>query len=445
MRKEAIMDFNKVSKLLTREMLKSVLPYFCLILAALYLTYKFIDPAPPTKIVISTGSKESIYSSYASIYREYLKADGISLEIRESKGDIHNLELLKDDKSGVDIAFVQDGIANSEGAGSLLSLGSLYYEPLWIFCRCKHTISHLSDLKGKTIAIGKEGDGTQYLASRLLKASGVNAQNSKFVYIAGEEAVMAIRSGSVDISIFVDTPDSAFIRDILNDHSIQLVSINEAEAFTKQFSYLHHLILPEGSIDLEHDIPASDVHLLAPTVSLIVKSKLHPALSYLMLKTVSKVHGGTGMFNKSNEFPSYKYTDFPLSDQASNFYKSGLPFVDKYLPFWAANFVNRILIIFIPVLAVLIPITKIIPTVYTWLIKMKLFRYYGELRFLETNLRKESDIKDYRQYIDELNNIDERVRGLKLPVTFSQHLYELRGNIEFVRNTLEKLESASKD
>jgi len=437
-------SYTRLTSILNLELLKASLPSIVFILIALAIGIKYIDPAPPKKIVIATDIPGSDYASFAYLYREYLKKEGIILEIHQSKGDVENLQLLKDENSGVDMAFIQDGIANKEGAGTLLSLGSLYYDPVWIFCRCKNQVSHLSELKGMKIAVGKAGGGSHVISTSILEASGVNDKNSTIIPSGEDEAEQAILKGKVDVAILVDVPTSPYIREILDDESIQLVNLDEAEAFTRQYRYLHHLALPEGSINLERNIPSHDVQLLSPVVTLVTRGDVHPALIYLMLKTISQVHGGWGTLNKENEFPSDKDTDFPLSDQAASFYKSGLPFLDKYLPFWAATFVNRTLIIIVPLLAILIPLTKIIPTVYIWLIKMKLFRYYGELRFLETQLRESTQEKNHQEFLQMLNEIEEKVNELKLPVSFSQHIYELRSHIELVRTKLIRLDGLIK-
>jgi uncharacterized protein len=424
------------SDFFNRELLEATLPSVLLILVALVLAYKFIDPAPPRKIVISTGSPELNYSAFASIYRVYLNKEGITLESRTSPGDVENLKRLKDPDSGVDLAFIQDGIASSEGAGSLLSLGSLYYEPVWIFCKCKKEISNLSSLKGKRIAVGREGEGARTLSMALLNASGIDEKKATLVSIGGEDSANAILKGKVDAVILVDVPDSPIIKKILDDRSIRLVSLSDAEAFTRQFSYLHHLVLPEGSLNIERNIPSHDVDLLAPTATLVAKESLHPALAYLMLKVISQVHGGAGTLHKKGEFPAAKDSDFPLASQAEIFYKSGPPFIDRYLPFWAATFVNRTLIILLPLLALIIPLTKIIPSIYSWMVKRKLYRYYGELRFIETQLTPDDQAN--HQYLEKLNEIEEAVRRVKLPVTFSQYAYELRSHIQLVRSKVQR-------
>lgn len=427
---------NKFTSIFTREMLEATLPSVLLICLALFFAYKFIDPAPPRKIVIATGESDLNYNAFAAIYGVYLQKEGITLTLRKTSGDTENLRLLKDAESDVDIAFIQDGVAHSEGAGSLLSLGSLYYQPVWIFCRCKASTTHLSALKGKRIAIGYAGNGTHTLVSTLLNESGINASNTKLVEIGGEEAATALRQGKLDAALFVDVANSGMIHEMVTDKRLRLLSLDTAEAFSRKFAFMHHLVLPEGAMDLARNTPSHDVHLVAPTATLVVKENMHPALVYLMMKVIAEVHGGPSMFNSKGEFPSAKDTDFPLSTQALNFYKSGLPIIDKYLPFWAATFVNRTLIVILPLLALLIPLTKIIPMVYVWLVKRKLFRYYGELRFLDTQLQEIKSAEDVQECLDKLNDIEAKVVNVKLPVPFSQYAYELRAHIELVRSKL---------
>ena len=427
---------NKFTSIFTREMLEATLPSVLLICLALFFAYKFIDPAPPRKIVIATGESDLNYNAFAAIYGVYLQKEGITLTLRKTSGDTENLRLLKDPESDVDIAFIQDGVAHSEGAGSLLSLGSLYYQPVWIFCRCKASTTHLSALKGKRIAIGYAGNGTHTLVSTLLNESGINASNTRLVEIGGEEAATALRQGKLDAALFVDVANSGMIHEMVTDKRLRLLSLDTAEAFSRKFAFMHHLVLPEGAMDLARNTPSHDVHLVAPTATLVVKENMHPALVYLMMKVIAEVHGGPSMFNSKGEFPSAKDTDFPLSTQALNFYKSGLPIIDKYLPFWAATFVNRTLIVILPLLALLIPLTKIIPMVYVWLVKRKLFRYYGELRFLDTQLQEIKSAEDVQECLDKLNDIEAKVVNVKLPVPFSQYAYELRAHIELVRSKL---------
>lgn len=428
--------FKKISGLLAKEFLKEVLPYALLILLAVFLAIHYINPAPPKKIVISAGGTSVNNRAYAAIYGALLKQHGIELEIRESAGDVEDIRLLKDESSGVDLAFVQDGVARAEGAGVLQSLGSLYYEPAWILCRCAEQLGHLSKLKGKRIAVGPQGDGSHVLAMTLLGASGVNARNAYLSELTGDDAVDALNGGKIDAAIIVDMSDSMLVKRALKNPRVHLISLDDAEALSRQNSYLHHLVLPESSIDIARNIPSKSVHLVAPTTMLVKSENMHPALVYLMMKIIKQIHNGPGILNVKDAFPSMQGSDFPLSAQADNFYRNGPPFLDKYLPFWASTFISRTLIVIVPLLAILLPLSKIIPLAYRTFMRWRLFRYYGELRYLETQLNQEQGRLDRDYYLQKLDQIESRARSIKLPISYSQYLYELRSHIEFVRSKI---------
>ena len=428
--------FKKISGLLAKEFLKEVLPYALLILLAVFLAIHYINPAPPKKIVISAGGNSVNNRAYAAIYGALLKQHGIEFEIRESAGDVEDIRLLKDESSGVDLAFVQDGVARAEGAGVLQSLGSLYYEPAWILCRCAEQLGHLSKLRGKRSAVGPEGDGAHVLAMTLLGASGVNARNAYLSELTGDDAVDAINGGKIDAAIIVDMSDSMVVKRALKNPRVHLISLDDAEALSRQNSYLHHLVLPESSIDIARNIPSKSVHLVAPTTMLVKSENMHPALVYLMMKIIKQIHNGPGILNVKDAFPSMQGSDFPLSAQADNFYRNGPPFLDKYLPFWASTFISRTLIVIVPLLAILLPLSKFIPLAYRTFMRWRLFRYYGELRYLETQLNQEQGRLDRDYYLQKLDQIESRARLIKLPISYSQYLYELRSHIEFVRSKI---------
>jgi uncharacterized protein len=435
-------SLSKINQALTKELIHRLIPIVLLVLATIVIAYQLIDAAPPKKIVISMSNQAVNDKAYASIYQALLKNDGITLEMRETSGDIENIALLKDPHSGVDLAFVQDGITRSEGAGSLQSLGSLYYEPVWVLCRCDSSIEHLDKFKGKRIAIGKQGEGANLLAVKLLEESGLNKGNTNLLNIGGEASVEALMNQSVDAAILVDSINSTLVKKALTHKGIRLVDLDDAEAYTKHFSYLHRLNLPEGTIDIKRNIPPSNIKLVSPTVTLIAREDLHPAITYLMMKVITQVHHGEGLLNANNEFPSIKTSEVTPSSQALNFYKSGTPFLDQYLPFWAATLVSRTAIVLIPLLAILIPLMRLIPAAYNWFLKFRLFKYYGELRFLELQIKQEVDIEDWSFFDKKLDDIEDRVGGMKLPISFSQYIYELRINIDFVRSQLRQKRSA---
>ncbi|MBI5891938.1 MAG: ABC transporter substrate-binding protein [Nitrosomonadales bacterium] len=423
---------------LPHEAFKASLPYLLALVLIAIAGYWLIDPAPPKKIVISISKEDGNYQAYARLYEALLLQDGVALEIRESEGPLPSLDELRREGTDVDMAFVPGGVARSESTVGLVSLGSLYYEPLWIFSKGQRRTGQLSALKGRRIAVGRTGSGTNILTRMVLGAAGVTAQNSTLFEIGEDDAMEALRHNVADVIFLSGVPTSTLIQEVAALPGVTLVDLDEAEAYSRQFNFLRHLVLPEGALSLASNVPPREVHMLAPTVTLVARESMHPALVYLVLKVLARVHGGAGMLQQEREFPSDKDTDFEMSTQAAHFYESGPPFLDRYLPFWAATFVNRVLIILLPLLALAIPLSRIAPAVYTWLVKSRIHKLYGELRFLELQLRDRHHPLELSTFRKELDAIENKVNHLRLPVAFSSHLYELRSHIELVRSKLSR-------
>jgi TRAP-type uncharacterized transport system substrate-binding protein len=409
------------------------------LILATTLVYRYVDPAPPKHFVISTGEEDSNYHQYGKEYQQLIEAEGIKLEVRPSKGAWDNLARLADPHSGVDVAFVQDGLGSRQKNPGIASLGSMSYEPIWIFYHGPTNFTRLIHLKGKTIAIGEHGGETHTMAKKLLKVSGVDEINSKFLETSMDEEVAALRQHTADAAFFMAPPDSKLIVELLKDPTLHLMSMDQAEAVTRQIPYLHHLVLPHGTIDLEHNIPDRDVDLVSPTATLAVRDSIHPALVYLLLKAASKVHRGPGIFEKRHEFPTDKDFAFPLHATAKNFYQSGAPFWLRYLPFWLATLVERFIFLVIPMAALIIPIIRTIPKILQWRIRNRIYQRYGELKYLEGKIRSEASQQTYQHYLEQLDHIEDRVNHMKIPLDFSEYVYSLRGHIQFVRDRLKHL------
>jgi len=417
------------------EAFKVMLPYLMAMLLIAMAGYWLIDPEPPKEIVISISKNDGNYQAYASLYAVFLQQEGVTLEIRESEGPQQSLAALRNEDAGVDMALIAGGVASQESTDGLVSLGSLYYEPMWIFHKLKQKIESMSELKGKRIAVGRPDSANYILAHILLGAAGVTEKNSKFIEVGDEAAADALQHGLVDVILVSGASTTPLIEEVAAMPGVKIAGLSDAEAYSRQYTFLHHLVLPKGALNLASNIPPQEVHLLAPTVTLVAREAMNQSLVYLMLKVVSRVHGGAGMLQKNHEFPSDKDSDFEMSSQAAHFYESGPPFLDQYLPFWAATFVNRVLIILLPLVAIFIPLSRIAPSVYTWMVKSRIYKLYGELRFLEIKLRN-SQGEELPALRKELDAIESKVNSFKLPVAYTRHLYELRSHIELVRSKL---------
>ena len=417
----------------------TLIPIAALLLLASWIVYKYVNPAPPSHLVITTSDGEGDYQAFAKQYQAILKEDGIDLEIRTSSGAAENLKRLTDPKSDVDVGFVQDGLGSPDTAPELSSLGSLYYEPIWVFYRAAPgEISRFSQFKGKRLAVGRDGGGTRTLALSLLAASGLDEENTRFLSLGWRAAADALQKGEVDAAIFLSTDDEPIIKELMADPKLRLMSLDQAEAITRQIPFLHHLVLPHGALDLKANLPPQDTHLVSPTATLLVRDSVHSALVYLLLKAASQVHDDPGIFEKKNEFPTDKAYQFPLADEAKSFYKSGTPFWRRYMPFWLAMLIERFLLIIIPTMALILPMIKLVPRYYNWRVRTRIYSRYGELKYLETQIKPGASEQSHLNSLEQLDSIEDRVNHMKVPLDFSDHIYVLREHIDFVRKRLRR-------
>jgi TRAP-type uncharacterized transport system substrate-binding protein len=422
----------KFREISTRELFKIGIPAILLVLIVFGVAYYLVLPPPPNTIVMTTGVEGRAYGVLAERYKQILSRSSVRLELRSSSGAVENFRRLKDKSLAIDVGFVQGGTSSSADAPNLLSLGSISYNPLWVFYRSEETLDDFSQLKGKKIAIGTEGSGARKFSVDLLKATNAADPPTVLFDLADADAIKALKEGQIDM-ITTGTADNIFVQELFHMKSVKLMSLSQAEAYTRLFPALYHVILPKGIVNLAKRLPPSDIHLVAPTTNLIVRDTMHPALMYLLLDAANEIHRGSGWVHKAGEFPSPKVQDFPLSDQAERFYKTGPPFLLNYLPFWVAVFFDRIIKILIPVAVVLLPLMRIIPWLYSWRNRSKLYRWYGELKYLELEVSEHPQPEYIADYHAKLDRIEASVNKVDVPLAFYNELYTLREHIEMVR------------
>ena len=403
-----------------------------------FAVFWFFHSAPPNTITITSGPEGSVFRTNAEKYNKILARNGVTLKILASDGSQENLKRLADPSFRVDIGFVQGGVVGELNIDKLVSLGSISYEPLLIFYWSAKPLELLSQMNGKRIAIGPAGSGTQILALALLKANGIEPGGvTTLANLNADDAVKAMLENKLDaVFLMGDSASIQNIRTLLRAEGIQLFDFTQADGYTRRIGYLNKLVLPKGSIDFGKNIPAQDVHLVSPTVELIARDDLHPALSDLLLETATEVHGRAGLFKRLGEFPAPLEHEFRISSDASRFYKSGKSFLYRYLPFWMASLVNRILVVFVPMLLVLIPGLRSVPAIYRWRMKMRIYRWYRLLLALEQEMIVQLAPEKQEEFIGRLNHIEGQVNKMKVPASFADQFYVLRGHISFVRGRL---------
>ena len=407
-------------------------------LAGCFVAWQFVNPAPPDTITIASGQPGGAYLLFAERYRTVLAREGITLNILETAGSVENLQLLENDADSVDLAFVQGGTANSTATPDLTSLASLYYEPLWVFYRGADKLTRLTQLQHKRIAVGEPGSGTQAVAMTLREDNQLQINPADILSVGGREAADALIAGRVDVAFFVASVQSPLVQELLHRQDLRLMSFERADAYTRLHHFLSRITLPEGIIDLQENIPPQDTVLLAATANLVAHDDFHPALISLILQAAEEVHGGGSLFAQPGDFPNDQHLEFSLDDGARRYFKHGPPFLQRYLPFWTANLIDRMKIMLIPLLTLMIPLIKIMPPAYRWQARKKIYRWYRELKALDFQHPEQLPAETLNATIQKLDTIEEEARKVSVPLSYSDELYNLRLHIDLVRSKLQK-------
>jgi len=402
-----------------------------------WMGYRFLQPFPPKTLVLATGMEGGSYGAFGELYRQVLARYGIHVVLRPTSGAVENMRLLGDKRQAVQAGFVQGTVGAIDEGSNLVSLGGMAYTPLWIFYGGKDTYDDLTQLKGKRIAIGPEGSGVRKYALQLLKAAGVTGPPAEFRDLSYAEANRALLDGRVDAIMIFGAPDSLLVSELLHAKDIKLMSMSQAEAYSRLFPGLSHVVLPRGIIDPGRRDPPADIHLLSPTTNLIVRKDLHPALVYLLLKASVEIHGGATWVSKAGEFPNLTKQDDPISEQAQRFYRSGGSWLYAYLPFWAATFVDRLTLILISLGMIIVPLIGIAPWVYSWRNRSRYYPMYRELRKLEREILENRPTGNIADYVARLDRMEDAVSRIRTSVAFYDELYILKEHIRTVRGKLD--------
>jgi TRAP-type uncharacterized transport system substrate-binding protein len=435
---------SKFALFQTRELLLVVLPLAAIVFGAVWLALHFVDPAPPRTFVVSTASAGSPYFRYAERYKATFKRNGVDLEMRESGGSFANLKALADPTSGVNAGFVQGGLSSSKDAPGLLSVGRVAYEPLWVFHTGSERLERLTDLKGKRILVGPAGGGTSGLALRLLAANGVTAETATLINRELPDYVDMLAKGEADAGFLVLAPEARTIQRLLRTPNVALMSFANADAYTQRFPFLSRLMLRQGVVDFAANIPPADTTLIATTAAVLVRADAHPALVNLLAQALQEAHGQpatdagseTQLFQRVGEFPMANDPEFALSDDARRVYRSGPPVLQRYMPFWVATMLDRMMVSFVVLVPILIPLLRFAPQIYNWRIRRRIMYWYGELKRLEAATRSATTSEARAAKLGELDRIEAAVDNIPVPLGFADRLYELRQHVELTRRRL---------
>ena len=406
-----------------------------IIAAGFVFTYQYVGAPPPKTVRIATGAKEGAYYTFAEQYARLLAEDGIVLEVVQTAGSVENLALLR--KGDVTLALVQGGSATKEDKEGLQSLGSLFFEPLWILTREQKPVKEFSALKGHRLAVGSEGSGTYFLARQLLAAGGIDESNTTLVTADSATALAGLTQGSFDAAFFVASFRAPLIRGILDRPNLRLVDFDRAAAYARWFPFLTPVTLSEGVLDLQKNLPRRDITLVAVTANLAARRDLNASLIPVLLNALSQVHQTGGLLERRRQFPSIDFVDLPLNQDATRYIVNGPSFLYRWLPYGWAVLLDRLKILIVPFLALLIPLLRIAPPLYNWRIRSKIYRWYASVREIDSTVQKHESV-DANSLLRRLADLEREVASVSVPLSYTGELYNLRLHIDLLQQELEK-------
>ena len=421
-----------------------VVAVVALIVVLMAVAYKFARPGLPSEVVMSTGGSGGAYEAFGKKYAAALAEEGVTLTLKSSNGAVENLARLTDDNAGVDVALVQSGVADRENMqdSRLVSLGSMFYEPLWVFYRpgaFAQPVTSIAQLAGKRIAVGAQGSGTRVLVADVLALHAISAQNATFAELSTQASVDQLHAGTVDAAFVVGAVGAPLVQALFRDATLRVADLALAETYSRLKPNLSVVTLSAGVIDLPTMIPAAPVRTIAATSSLIVRDDLHPAVIFLLMKAAKKLHNPGGALSKTNEFPSIALQqDFPVAAEAERFAKEGVPFLYRYLPFKVANFASRAIIFLVPLLALLLPLTDWMPKLYGMRIKSRLFAHYREMKRIDEQVRNAKTRDELDVAERELDALDAAVGQMAIPNGYSNDQFGIRDDLDLVRTRVQR-------
>ena len=432
-----------------RDLIATAGPFLLVALLLLAGAYVLLDPAPPRRVVLATGPEQSDYAEFGKRYAAELKRYGIEVVQKTTQGSSENRRLLRDPAQAVDLGFVRGGSSDAaraadeeRGGAPLVSLGSLYLEPVWLFYRedaakrlnREANLTQLAGLRGWRVNVGARGSGVTGLVSKLLNANGIERESLKESRLEQTPAVMALLAGEIDAVALAATPESLMVQMLLQTPGVKMFGFEQAEAYARRLPFLSPVVLPRGVMNLAGNLPARDLPMIATTTTLVAREGTHPALQQLFVQAAHKIHGGTGWLAGAAPFPSPQNTELPLAKEAERYYRNGPPLLQRYLPFWFANLIDRMWVVLVSIIAVLIPLARVVPPLYEFRVRSRVFRWYRQLREIEDALRTHK--ASPADLLGEVNKLDTKAQHITVPLSYADELYSLRSHIQLVRERL---------
>ncbi|MEM1178296.1 MAG: TAXI family TRAP transporter solute-binding subunit [Acidobacteriota bacterium] len=413
-------------------------PIVLLGIAAFAYTFSKLEPPAPRELTLAAGGPNGAYFAFAHRYADYLAAHDFELKVLETGGSLDNLTRLESGEA--DLALLQGGV--SPGAaldGQIESLGSLFFEPLWVFHRSDLEVERLTDLVGRRLAIGGDGSGTRVLASQLLEDNDVSPTTSEWLELGGAEAATALESGAIDAAFFVASASASYIGQLLAADGVEVLSLRRSRAYRVRYPFLSPVVLGEGVVDLDANLPARDIQMVAAATTLVAEKELHHALVPMLIDALESVHGGSDLFTEAGSFPSSRHVDVPLKSEAAHYLENGPSFLYRFLPYRTAAAVDRMKILILPFIPLLLVMFKLAPPLYRWRIRSRIYRWYEDLRELDHLLLKEPTPEQARSALERMEVLEKEITEVTVPLSYMDEFYSLRLHVELIERKLDDI------
>jgi TRAP transporter TAXI family solute receptor len=433
-----------------REWLKIGAPIIILTGLAFAVAWHFVEPAPPKRVVIATGSPSLMYYKFGSDYAKYFKDNGIELVVKPTHGSVENYKLLSlpdGDADSVDAAIVQSGVApKPEEHEGLQAVAGIYFEPVMVFYRgptelTKETrITRIAQLAGKKIAIGAEGSGVRPVALTLLTDAGI-AKNAETLFsdLGGDKAADALAKSDIDAAFYVNAPDADVVKRLLTTPGVHLMSFEHAKAYGRRFSYLSPTTLYRGSVSAADDLPHEDVQLVAGPATIVVRHSTHEAIIQLLVGAAQKYNSGLTLLSEPGTFPSSDRSELPVNKDAHYFLTNKPSILHRIFPFQLASMIDRLLILLLPFLVVLVPLVRMMPPLYRWRVRSRIYRWYKRVRRIDEGLNEQSTPAAIEAGRKDLAGVEKEVQTIKVPLSYTEELFNLRIHVGYVRTRIDGL------
>ncbi len=440
-------------------------PFVLIALGLLALATWKLDPTPPRQMTLATGAKDSAYELFGKRYQERMRREGIRVTLVPSKGSNDNLTMLQ--AGQVDAGFMQFGRdedadlpSENTPAPTLLSLGNLFQEQIWIFYRepaapsgparrwhptAAPDIDRLVQMIDWRIAIDQPDSSSHQVMKRLFANSG-HARPKALMEVPPDRSIPMLlyptAQERVDAVALVAPPEDSYVQMLLRTPGVKLFDFGQAEAYEHRLPQISPVTLHRGVVDPNLDLPPRDIHLLAVNSSLVVRETTHPALQQLLTLAARQIHGMTNWFHHRGEYPQARSGEFPLSEEAARVYQ-GNRSLPGWLPFWARYLLDRMWLAVLSIAALLIPLARVVPPLYTFRVRSRVFRWYGNLLEIETQLNKNR--RKPAELITELDEIERSISEVLVPLSYADELYTLRSHVGALKDRIKERMAASSD